>query len=88
MNGRDDVQGLVEQFGTPPVTSGRGDETGPVGTGEAVAASVAAGRAAGLTVHDPEVVAEGYSVRVRLHPAPVVSRVVTLGRELRGDPRP
>lgn len=33
-------------------------------------------------------VAEGYSVRVRLDPAPVLTRVVTVGRTLRGDPRP
>ena len=33
-------------------------------------------------------IAEGYSVRVHLHPSPVVSRVVTVGRELRGEPRP
>jgi hypothetical protein len=39
-------------------------------------------------VTSPEVVAEGYSVRVRLHPSPVLSRVVTEGRVLRGDPLP
>ena len=57
-------------------------------TADAVAASVACARALGLPGDDPEVIAEGYSVRVRLHPAPVVSRVVTLGQDLRGDPRP
>jgi hypothetical protein len=33
-------------------------------------------------------VAEGYSVRVRLDPAQVLTRVVTVGRTLRGDPLP
>ncbi|WP_344156974.1 phosphotransferase enzyme family protein [Nocardioides koreensis] len=56
-------------------------------TADAVAASIACGRAVGLTVERPEVIAEGYSVRVRLHPEPVVTRVVTLGRALRGTPR-
>lgn len=56
-------------------------------TADAVAASVACGRAVGLTVERPEVIADGYSVRVRLHPAPVVTRVITLGRALRGSPR-
>ncbi len=57
-------------------------------TADAVAASVSWARAAGLAVEHAEVIAEGYSVRVHLHPTPVVSRVVTLGRELRGHPRP
>lgn len=57
-------------------------------TAEAVAASVACAEALGLPTDDPVVVAEGYSVRVRLAPAPVVTRVVTLGRVLRGDPLP
>lgn len=57
-------------------------------TADAVAASLACARAVGLEVDHAEIVAEGYSVRVRLHPAPVVSRVVTVGRALRGDPRP
>lgn len=60
----------------------------PLTTVDAVAASVACARAVGLPVDHPEVIAEGYSVRVHLHPTPVVSRVVTLGRELRGHPRP
>jgi hypothetical protein len=42
----------------------------------------------GLPASDPEVIAEGYSVRVRLRPASVVTRVVTVGRELRPDPLP
>jgi hypothetical protein len=33
-------------------------------------------------------VAEGYSVRVRLDPAPVLTRVITAGQVLRGDPLP
>ncbi len=49
---------------------------------------MACGRALGLPYDDPEVLAEGYSVRVRLRPAPVVTRVVTVGRSLRPDPRP
>ena len=60
----------------------------PPSTADAVAASVACGRALGLPAGDPEVIAEGYSVRVRLNPAPVVTRVVTVGRELRPDPLP
>ncbi len=57
-------------------------------TADAVSASVACGRALGLPADDPEVIAEGYSVRVRLRPAAVVTRVVTVGRELRPDPLP
>jgi len=57
-------------------------------TADAVAASVACARAVGLPADDPEVIAEGYSVRVRLRPAAAVTRVVTLGRELRPDPLP
>jgi hypothetical protein len=57
-------------------------------TAQAVSASVACARALGLPGDDPEVVAEGYSVRVRLRPAPVVTRVVTLGRQLRPIPAP
>ncbi|QBX56336.1 aminoglycoside phosphotransferase family protein [Nocardioides seonyuensis] len=57
-------------------------------TAEAVAASVACARALGLPVEEPEVIAEGFSVRVHLRPSPVVSRVVTTGQQLRGKPRP
>lgn len=56
----------------------------PISTSDAVAASLACARAVGLTVERAEVIAEGYSVRVRLHPIPVVTRVVTVGRTLRG----
>jgi hypothetical protein len=57
-------------------------------TADAVAASVACASAFGLPTENPVVVAEGYSVRVRLDPAPVLTRVVTVGRTLRGDPLP
>lgn len=57
-------------------------------TAEAVSASVACARALGLPADEPEVIAEGYSVRVRLRPAAVVTRVVTVGRDLRPDPLP
>lgn len=57
-------------------------------TADAVAASVACASALGLPTENPVVVAEGYSVRVRLDPAPVLTRVVTGGRTLRGDPLP
>lgn len=57
-------------------------------TADAVAASVAVAGALGLPSERPVVVAEGYSVRVRLDPAPVLTRVVTAGRTLRGQPLP
>lgn len=57
-------------------------------TADAVSASVACAQTLGLPADDPQVIAEGYSVRVRLQPAPVVTRVVTVGRELRPDPMP
>ena len=57
-------------------------------TADAVSASVACARAMGLPFHEPEIIAEGYSVRIRLRPAPVVTRVVTLGRQLRPDSLP
>jgi phosphotransferase family enzyme len=55
-------------------------------TADAVAASVAVGRRLGLAVEDPFVIADGYSVRVRLGPA--VTRVLTRGRILRGEALP
>jgi hypothetical protein len=67
-------------------TGARGDRV-PT-TVDAVAASIACARSLGLPGDAPEVIAEGYSVRVRLHPASVVTRVVTVGRVLRGDPMP
>jgi len=57
-------------------------------TADAVAASVACARLVGLPADRPEIIAEGYSVRVRLRPAAVVTRVVTVGRVLRPDPLP
>jgi hypothetical protein len=57
-------------------------------TEQAVSASVACARALGLPCDNPEVIADGYSVRVRLHPAPVVTRVITDGLALRGAQRP
>lgn len=57
-------------------------------TSDAVAASVGVAARLGLTSDNPVVVAEGYSVRVRLDPAPVLTRVVTVGCLLRGAPRP
>ena len=55
---------------------------------EAVEATLVCARRLGLPFDQPEIVADGYSVRVRLHPAPVISRVVTAGEILRGDPTP
>lgn len=55
-------------------------------TAEAVAASVAVGRRLGLPIDEPVVVADGYSVRVRLGPA--VTRVLTRARILRGEALP
>jgi hypothetical protein len=68
----------------------RSDRTRAVlpSTEEAISASVACARVVGLPADDPEVIAEGFSVRVRLHPTPVVTRVVTVGRQLRPDPLP
>jgi hypothetical protein len=57
-------------------------------TADAVAASVEVAARLGLPTEHPVVVAEGYSVRVRLDPAPVLTRVVTAGAVLRGDPEP
>lgn len=65
-------------------TAGRGVPS----AAEAVEATLVCARRLGLPCDEPEVVAEGYSVRVRLHPAPVISRVVTAGEVLRGDPTP
>jgi hypothetical protein len=55
---------------------------------EAVAASKLSAAAAGLDVRSAEVIAVGYSVRVLLQPAQIVSRVITAGQALRGDPMP
>src|SRR3954464_6339261 len=55
---------------------------------QAVAASAACGAALGLDVQTTEVIAVGYSVRVLLQPAQVVTRVITEGQVLRGEPLP
>jgi hypothetical protein len=70
------------------LTSERHDACVIPTTADAVAASVAVAAALGLPSERPVVVAEGYSVRVRLDPALVLTRVVTVGRTLRGDPLP
>lgn len=57
-------------------------------TDDTVAASVACAAAMGLPGDEPVVAAEGYRVRVRLDPAPVLTRGVTEGRMLRDHPGP
>lgn len=52
-------------------------------TTQAVATAVAVARAHGLRVDDPQVLAEGYSVRVHVAPSPVVVRVPTVAAETR-----
>ncbi len=54
----------------------------------AVAVAVAVARAQGLRVDEPVVLAEGYSVRVHVAPAPVVVRVPTLAAQSRPPIRP
>lgn len=71
----------------PPQPTGRQLLLVP-STADAVSASVACAGLLRLPADDPEVIAEGYSVRVRLRPAAVVTRVVTVGRALRPDPLP
>ncbi|GAB1544434.1 aminoglycoside phosphotransferase family protein [Scytonema sp. NUACC21] len=44
----------------------------------AVAASMSVASAYGITVEDPHVLVNGYSVRVHLRPAPIVARVSTI----------
>ncbi len=65
----------------------RADKALPT-TEQAVAATVKLARQLGLPAEQPRVIAEGYSVRIRLEPAPALSRVFTLGQTLRGDPGP
>src|SRR3954468_8497791 len=55
---------------------------------EAVAASTACAAALGLDVQSTQVIAVGYSVRVLLQPAQIVTRVMTEGKVLRGEPLP
>jgi hypothetical protein len=52
-------------------------------TAQAVAAATAIATAHGLRVEDPRVLAQGYAVRVHLHPSPVVARVSTITALLR-----
>ena len=54
-------------------------------TRRAVAAAVAVGRAHGLRVDEPEVLADQFSVQVRLAPAPVVAGVSTWTATIRPD---
>jgi hypothetical protein len=68
------------------------DEIGPDGVRarqkRAVAAAVAAGRELGITVTDPQVLYDVFSVIVHLRPAPVVVRVPTvLPRAVEADPQ-
>ncbi len=81
----DDMSGGADRASADRASVGRDSIPS---TTDAVAASVACAKALGLPAEDPEVIAEGYSVRVRLRPAAVVTRVVTVGRELRPDPLP
>lgn len=53
-----------------------------------MAASTACAAALGMGAQSPEVIAVGYSVRVLLQPAQLVSRVITDGQVLRGAPLP
>lgn len=55
-------------------------------TAEAVEASIVLARRLGVVGHAAQVIADGYSLRVRV--GPVVTRVVTAGLLLRGDPLP
>jgi hypothetical protein len=55
----------------------------PALTARAVAASVSVASAAGIRVNDPHVLADAYSVRVHLKPAPIVARIATLTPVLR-----
>lgn len=47
-------------------------------TTQAVVAAVAVAVAHGIKVDDPRILADAYSVRVHLHPAPIVARVSTI----------
>ncbi|MGW4129721.1 hypothetical protein [Amycolatopsis japonica] len=55
------------------------DEQRAARTARAVAAAVSAGRDLGITVTEPEVLYDVFSVIVRLAPSPVVVRVPTRG---------
>lgn len=55
-------------------------------TAEALNASLAVARRLGVQGHDAEIIADGYSLRVRV--GPIVTRVMTAGVALRGDALP
>src|SRR4028119_1479028 len=59
----------------------------PALTARAVAASVSVASAAGIRVNDPHLLADTYSVRVHLKPAPIVARIATLTPGLRSPRR-
>lgn len=68
-------------------TAAMTDQARAARTRRAVAAAVGAAEALGLTVTDPEVLYDVFSVVVHLRPAPVVARVpVVLPRTTRADP--
>lgn len=52
-------------------------------TAAAVAAAVSVASAHGIRANDPQVLADAYSVRVHLKPAPIVARIATLTSILR-----
>ena len=52
-------------------------------TARAVAAAVSVATARGVSVDDPQVIADAYSVRIHLKPAPIVARVSTITSLLR-----
>lgn len=58
----------------------------PPSTAEALAASIALALRLGVQGYAPQVVADGYSLRVRI--GPIITRVMTAGVPLRGDPLP
>jgi hypothetical protein len=70
-----------------PLTDQITDDEARTRRERAVAAAAAAGRALGLTVTDPHVLHDVFSVVVHLRPAPVVARVPTvLPRTVAADP--
>ncbi|HAZ43487.1 MAG TPA: antibiotic transporter [Cyanobacteria bacterium UBA11369] len=52
-------------------------------TARAVAAAVSVATAHGVSIDDPQVIADAYSVRIHLKPAPIVARVSTITAILR-----
>ena len=47
-------------------------------TARAVAAAVSVATAHGINIDEPQVIADAYSVRIHLKPAPIVARVSTI----------